>query len=147
MKQCLSDFTYTCLRNTQKNPVWMKPLLCTFLQNIQLRLMQHLPQREPQCLQEWIFHSGILKNITQYSSPASTDTNPVKLQNSLKPWSLKGSTLYCFRYTPNVGFKHYLYDAQAVYTNHLRLWSWMTKLFSFTANSKNKHGNTFTEQD
>lgn len=144
MKQCLSDFSYSCLLNTQKNPVWMKPLLCTFLQSIQPRLTQQHPQREQQCLQK----PPIVEywRITQCSS-TSTDANPVKLQTSLKPWSLKGSILYCFRYTPSVGFKHYLYDAQAVYTSHLSLWSWMTKLFSFTAYSKNTCGNTFTEQD
>lgn len=81
------------------------------------------PSTEGAAMPSKAIHSGILKNITERSFPTSTEANPVKLQNSLKPWSLRGSTLYCFRYTLSVSFKHYLYDVQAVYTNHLRLWS------------------------
>lgn len=90
-------------------------------------------------------YSGILKNITECFFPTSKEAYPIKLQNSLKFQALKERTLYCFQHTLSVSFKHYLYDAEAVYISHLRLWSWMTKLFSYTAYSKNKYGNTIPE--
>lgn len=66
-------------------------------------------------------------------------------KQSRKLQILKESTLHCFQHRLSVSFKHYLYDAEAVYISHLRLWSSMTKQFAYTAYSKNKHGNTITE--
>lgn len=134
-----SDFTHTHLHNIQKYPVQLK---FSFVHSYwtstrggtSLTLGAAMPSRD--------IHGGILKSITKCSFTTSKEAYAVKSQKSPKFQTLKESTLYCFQDTQSVSFKHYLYDAEAVYISHLRLWSRMTKLFAYTAYSKNKHRNT-----